>query len=145
MLEKASVIADECGDAVQICMILGKAAAMEASLGDVDSALVSLETARKLAVAQELAWVLGLVYCSYTELLIEHGEDDKAMTYVQEALRLARDQNDLSVVMKAARLLLVLYKRRGLEEEAHRARGMELEAAAQATLAVVSPTTTCQG
>jgi len=118
--------------AAQVCLILGKAAALEACLGDVDGALASLEAARKIAVAQDMAWMMGLVYCSYTELLVQHGEEEKALTYAQETLRLAKDQDDVVLVMKAARLLAALYKGRGLEMEAHQARGTELEAAAEA-------------
>ena len=41
-------------------------------------------------------------------------------------------QEDLSQVMRSARLLTRLYQKRGQEDEAHGARGVELEAAAQA-------------
>jgi hypothetical protein len=41
-------------------------------------------------------------------------------------------QEDLTLVMRAARLLTRLYQNCGQEDEAHHARGVELEAAAQA-------------
>jgi ATP/maltotriose-dependent transcriptional regulator MalT len=77
MLHKALALADDNEDLILVCIALGKIAAVHCKLGDVDAGLECLETTRKVAVAHEMLWLLGLVYCSYTELLIEHGEDEK--------------------------------------------------------------------
>jgi len=126
MLEKVMGIAEEHKDIYLVCLVLGKKAAAQAEMGDVDAALLSLETARKMAVSHELVWMLGFVYCSYTDLLLEHGEDDKAMTYAHETMRLAKDEGDVQLIMKAAALLVRLYTSKGQELEAHEARGTEV-------------------
>ena len=131
VLDKAMAVAERHEDMVLVCVVLGKRAAVLLTLGDVDAALGCLEQARKIAVAQDLVEVLALVYASYSSMLMLHGEDDKAMTYGHETMRLAKDIGDLELVIKASSLLHELYAKRGQEIEAHEARGVGLEAAAE--------------
>mmetsp|Transcript_20875 Transcript_20875/g.69715 ORF Transcript_20875/g.69715 Transcript_20875/m.69715 type:complete len:674 (-) Transcript_20875:70-2091(-) len=118
IVQKALDLAIQQRDVIMTCLILGKAAAINSDIGDVDDALSNLELARSLAAAHALDDILARIYASYAEILSNHQESEKAIVYSEESLRLATQFDDLPLQCSATLLLSKLFTQVNNHEKA---------------------------